>query len=239
MILLTANFLYKHQIKQITWSVFQCIQLKMMKVQSDLDSNTMLHKCVKSIHQSLNHFLYLLLCMIFPLLLWYAVSNSWWHLTCIQFVFKVELCWLSLYGFFITVSGTGNITYLRGAFTEPVNITFLTSPLQPECGTKKTANHVFLKCPIHWPTHGLHCPDGSAWWGNWMAAQALIEDLAQPSSVLKEVAEAMKKTFWIFVSTLFPTRKNFISSSLTIATVTSWQGGQTTVHGPHAAHKSM
>jgi len=28
-----------------------------------------------------------------------------------------------------------------------------------------------------------------------MAAQALIEDLAQPSSVLKEVAEAMKKTF--------------------------------------------
>jgi len=65
----------------------------MMKVQSDLDCNTMLHKCVKSILQSLNHFLYLLLCMIFPLLLWYAVSDSWRHLTCIQFVFKIVFVW--------------------------------------------------------------------------------------------------------------------------------------------------
>jgi len=75
----------------------------MMKVQLDLDCNTMLHKCVKSVLQSLNHFLYLLLCMIFPLLLWYAMSNSWRHLTCIQFTFKVEFCRLSLCGFFITV----------------------------------------------------------------------------------------------------------------------------------------
>ena len=185
MILLTANFLYKHQIKQITWSVFQCIQLKMMKVQSDLDSNTMLHKCVKSIHQSLNHFLYLLLCMIFPLLLWYAVSNSWWHLTCIQFVFKVELCWLSLYGFFITVSGTGNITYLRGAFTEPVNITFLTSPLQPECGTKKNCQPCFpqMSNPLTYPWTAL------SWWFCMMRQLNGCSSLDWRSSAAKQCIE--------------------------------------------------
>jgi len=77
-----------------------------------------------------------------------------------------------------------------------------------------------------------------------MAAQALVEDLAWPSSVLKELAETMKtfSTFCLHIAHYFQLGKTLIdciSSSLTYATVTSWQGGQTTVHGPHAAHKCM
>jgi len=50
--------------------LFLCIQLKMLKVQSDFDCNTVLHNgSVKSILQCLNHCPYLLLCMNFPLLL--------------------------------------------------------------------------------------------------------------------------------------------------------------------------
>jgi len=132
-------------------------------------------------------------------LLWYAMSNSWRHLTCIQFAFEVEFCRLSLCVFFITVSGTGNRTDLRGAFTDSVNISFLTSPLQPvSAAQKKTSNYVFLKCPIHWPIHGLHCPDGSGWWDNWMATQALLDDLVRASSVLKNLNEMIKKTCLTF-----------------------------------------
>jgi len=52
---------------------------QMLKVQCGLDCNTILHKCVKSIRQSLNHFLYLLLCMIFPSSLVYDESQLETH----------------------------------------------------------------------------------------------------------------------------------------------------------------
>jgi len=129
-------------------------------------------------------FCYLLLCMIFPLLLWYTMSNSWWHLTCIQFAVKAEFCRLSLCGFFITVSRTSNITDLTDwAFTESVNIKIFNITFAAcECGTEKNCQSCFpqMSNPLTYPWIARHCPDGSGWWDNvnWMAAQALLDDLA-------------------------------------------------------------
>jgi len=120
--------------------------------------------------------------------------------------------------------------------------------------------------PIYWPIFGFHRYIGNdqssrfyqsnpltyAWtalsWWFWMMRQWNgCSSLAWRSSTAKQCIERSgwnDGDFWNFLlaySTLFPTRKNFdcISSSLATATVTSWQGGQTTVCGPHAAHKSM
>jgi len=42
--------------------------------------------------------------------------------------------------------------------------------------------------------------DGSRWWDSWMAAQALIQDLARPSSDWKNWLKRWKRLFKLFVS---------------------------------------
>jgi len=176
------------------------------------------------------------------------MCNSWRHLTCIHFAFKVEFCGLSLCGFFITVSGAGNRTDLRGAFTESVNINFLTSPLRPvSVVQKKDCQPCFAQMSnlLTYPWTAL------SWW-LWMMRQLnSCSSLAWRSSVAKQCIERTgwndEEDFFNFllaytVAHYFHPGKTLIdciSSSSAIATVTSRQGGQTTIRRPHAAHKSM
>jgi len=144
---------------------FSVHSTRMWKVKSDLDCNTILHKYVKSNLQSLNHFLYLLLCMIFPLLLWYTMSNRWRHLTCIQFAFKVEFCRLSVQVLH-HCQWYWQQNWFESCFIESVNITFLTSPLWPVSVALKnklptmSSNVQSLDFPM----------DCTAWW-LWMMRQ--------------------------------------------------------------------
>ena len=109
--------------------------------------------------------------------------------------------------------GTGNRTDLRGAFTESVDITFLTSPLQPvSVAHKKTSKPCFprMSNPLTYPWTAL------SWWF-WMMRQLNgCSSLAWRSSAAKQCIE---RTGWnneedflnflLAYSRLFPTRKNF------------------------------
>ena len=110
--------------------------------------------------------------------------------------------------------GTGNKTDLRAAFTESVNITFLASPLQPVSVEQKTNFRPCYPQMSNPLTSQLTAwSDGSGRWDNWMAAQALLQDLAQPSSGLKELSQTMKKTsstFWWHVAHYFLPGKTLI-----------------------------